>query len=430
MRKLWTGMLCTMLTAGLLAGCGSTGTDSTGTSSSGGEGVKNVTLKMFVAQPRFKEQYDSYIAKFVAKQKAENNVNVDVQLEMPTADNAAQILKTRLASNDGPDIFALHAVNESPSFYKAGYLEDLSDQPFASKLLDNVKPSVTSMDGKIIALPLETLSWGYIYNKTIFEEQGLTPPQTLTEMKEVIAKLKASNITPFELSYKEAWVPQLILPLAVGGMVKTENPDFVDRMGKDEGSFAEMKTAIFDVFDLINANGTAKATEASADDGAASFAAGKTAMWLQGPWYAETILKSNPDLQIGVAPLPLNDNPDATLINLSASTSLAVSSASKNKELAKEFLNFMLDDQESNSFFESVKFNPVATIHTYKNFPWVDEATAYVKEGKSVQDPTIPQAVKDEAGKALQSYYAGQINQDDVISALDKAWKSFNKVNR
>lgn len=221
MNKMTKGVLCTFLTATLLAGCGSNnGTNNSNAAEEGNTGsgtAKSVTLKMFIAQPRFKEQYDNYIAEFVKKEKADKNIDVSVQLEMPTADNASQILKTRLASNDAPDIFAIHAVNEIPSYYKAGYLEDLTDQPFVGKLLDSVKPSVTTTDGKVVALPLETLSWGYLYNKTIFAENGLTPPTTLTEMKAVTEKLKAKNVTPFVLSYKESWIPQLVLPLAVGG---------------------------------------------------------------------------------------------------------------------------------------------------------------------------------------------------------------------
>lgn len=434
MMKMWKGIVGTAVIAALLAGCGSGGgsnaanneTPGTGGGSANG---KSVSLKMFIAQPRLKEHYDKYIDAFVAKEKAEKNIDVTVQLEMPPADTAPQILKTRLASNDAPDVFAIHAVNEIPSFYKAGYLEDLSDQPFVGKLLESVKPSVTTEDGKIVAVPLETLSWGYLYNKTIFKEQGLTPPTTLTEMKAVIEKLKQNNITPFVLSDKESWIPQLFLPLTVGAMVNTEKPDFIDRMNKDEGSFSELK-GMFNIIDLVYANGTKNGLEVGGDDGAAMFATGKAAMWVQGPWYAETILKSNPDIDFGVAALPINDNPDATMINLSTSTSLAVSKTSKNKEVALDFINYILDDKDSSAFYQALKFNPVATVHDYSSYPWVDDAMVYVKAGKSYQDPRIPQAVKDESGKALQSYIAGQISQDDIVTALDKAWKSFNKVNK
>jgi raffinose/stachyose/melibiose transport system substrate-binding protein len=384
---------------------------------------------MFIAQPRLKEHYDKYINAFVAKEKKDKNIDVTVQLEMPPADNAAQILKTRLASNDAPDVFALHAVNEIPPFYKAGYLEDLSGQPFVNKLMDSVKPSVTTKDGKVVAVPLETISWGYLYNKKIFKDLDLQPPGTLTEMKAVVEKLKANNVKPFLLSYKESWIPQLFVPLTAGAMMNTQNKDFIDRMNQDKGSFSEMKS-MFDIIDLVNSNGTDKALEIGGDDGSAAFASGKAAMWIQGPWFAETILKSDPKMDFGVAPLPINDDSNATLINLSTSTSLAVSSTSKNKEVALDFVNYVLDDKDSSAFYEALKFNPISKVHTFKSYPWVNDATEYVKAGKSYQDPSIPQAVKDEAGKSLQSYYAGQLSQDDVIKALDKAWKSYNKVNK
>ncbi|MDQ0049349.1 raffinose/stachyose/melibiose transport system substrate-binding protein [Paenibacillus polymyxa] len=425
--KMWKGVLSTMLVGTLLAGCGanSSGSDSSG---SGGDG-NTVNLKMFIAQPRLKEHYDKYINAFVAKEKKDKNIDVTVQLEMPPADNAAQILKTRLASNDAPDVFALHAVNEIPPFYKAGYLEDLSGQPFVNKLMDSVKPSVTTKDGKVVAVPLETISWGYLYNKKIFKDLDLQPPGTLTEMKAVVEKLKANNVKPFLLSYKESWIPQLFVPLTAGAMMNTQNKDFIDRMNQDKGSFSEMKS-MFDIIDLVNSNGTDKALEIGGDDGSAAFASGKAAMWIQGPWFAETILKSDPKMDFGVAPLPINDDPNATLINLSTSTSLAVSSTSKNKEVALDFVNYVLDDKDSSAFYEALKFNPISKVHTFKSYPWVNDATEYVKAGKSYQDPSIPQAVKDEAGKSLQSYYAGQLTQDDVIKALDKAWKSYNKVNK
>ncbi|WVX13608.1 extracellular solute-binding protein [Paenibacillus peoriae] len=434
MKLAWKGTVGAILATVLLAGCASNGVGnsnendtSNGTTDTGK--AKSVTLRVFIEGPRLKEYYDKYIEQFKAKVKAEKNIDVTVQLEMPPVENASQILKTRLASNDAPDVFTLHAINNIPQYSKAGYLMDLSDQPFVGKLLDSVKPAVTNPDGKVVAVPLETLSWGYLYNKKIFSEQGIAPPTTLTEMRATVDKLKAANVTPFLLSYKDSAIPQLFLPLAVGALINTEDKNFIDQMNKDEGSFSEVKS-MFEIIDLVNKNGTNKALEVGGDDGAAAFAQGKAAMWVQGPWYAESILKSNPDMDFGVAPLPINDNPDATMINLSVSTSLAVYSGTKNKEVATDFVNYILDKKDSNDFFQALKYNPVATVHTFDSYPWINEATEYVKQGKSYQDARIPQAVKDEAGKALQSYFVGQMSQDDVVKALDKAWKSYNKLNK
>ncbi|GAA3331240.1 hypothetical protein GCM10020331_087020 [Ectobacillus funiculus] len=109
------------------------------------------------------------------------------------------------------------------------------------KIYDTIKPAVTSK-GKVVAVPLETLQWGYLYNKKIFNDLNLKVPQTISEMKEVVKVLKEHNITPFLLSYKDVYVPQLFfLPLTVGAAVNTDQPDFIDKMSKGEGSFSELK---------------------------------------------------------------------------------------------------------------------------------------------------------------------------------------------
>jgi raffinose/stachyose/melibiose transport system substrate-binding protein len=152
---------------------------------------RKVELKVFMSFPRFKDQFESYFEQFKAKELAEKNIDVSIKLEMPNPDQAKQILQTRLASNDAPDLFTLHAIADIPTYYKAGYLSDLSDQPFVPKVYESVRKTVT-FDGKVVALPLESLSWGYLYNKKIFADAGIAPPQTLDEMKAAIEKLNGS----------------------------------------------------------------------------------------------------------------------------------------------------------------------------------------------------------------------------------------------
>ena len=168
---------------------------------------KKVTLKVFMTFPRFQEQFEAYFEDFKAKELEEKNIDVTIELEMPNSDQAAQILKARLSSNDAPDLFTLHAIADIPSFYEAGYLSDLSSQPFVSDLLENVKDIVT-YDGKVVALPMESLAWGYLYNKDIFAKYNLTAPDTIAEMLNVVKVLKENNETPFLLAFQESWIPQ------------------------------------------------------------------------------------------------------------------------------------------------------------------------------------------------------------------------------
>lgn len=416
-----------LILVGLLAACGGEKkSEGSGNSEAPKVGDK-VKLKVFLPQARFKNIYENYFDEFAKKYEEENGVEVTFQLEMPGINEASQILQTRLASDDSPDVFAVHAINEIPRFAKAGYLEDLTDQPFVENLLETPKEAVTN-DGKVLAVPMETLHWGYLYNIDMFEKYDLELPLTITEMEAVTETLKENGETPFISSYQDQDVPQYYLPLEVGALVNTESTDFIDNMNNDSGSFADLE-AFFDMMDLQNANGTERPFETDSDQGSNKFANGEAAMWVMGPWYAETILAANEDFNFGVAPLPVNDNPEATMINTSVSTSLAVSSESKHKEVAKALVNYMLDEEDSGQVFQDLRFNPVTKFHDFEPYPWLTEALKYANEGKSYLDLSIPNAVKSESEKVLQSYLGGQIEKEEVIEALDRAWKQANKLN-
>jgi raffinose/stachyose/melibiose transport system substrate-binding protein len=153
-------------------------------------------------------------------------------------------------------------------------------------------------------------------------------------------------------------------------------------------------------------------------------------MWVQGPWMAESMLSTNDKFNFGVAPLPINDDPNTTLIDLSTSTSLAVSKVSEVKDVAKDFINYVLDEQDSSAFYESLGFNPISDVHTFEPYAWLEDSAKYVEEGKVYQDPLLPAAVKSASEKLLQSYYAGDASKEDVIDGLDSAWQEYNKINK
>lgn len=212
-------VIAIMLMGLLLAACGNNTkvnneTSNEGNTNKGTEVVKpeatDVKLSiMLTGLGRFKDQFDEYLTQFAKKELAEKNINITYELELPAEKT---LLKTRLASGDAPDIYSLHAAFDAADFEKGGYLPDLTNEPFVGKLMDDVRDIVT-INGKVFAVPMESFAWNYLYNKTIFEQYGLTPPTTLTEMKQVVETLNSNKVTPFMLPYKDAyfagWLTQL-----------------------------------------------------------------------------------------------------------------------------------------------------------------------------------------------------------------------------
>ena len=387
---------------------------------------REAELNIMMSFPQYMDQWETYCNQFEEKVLAEQNIKLTINLEMPSSDQYESVLQARLTGDDAPDLYTVHS-NNLKVYNEAGNLADLSGQPFVSKLYENVRDTVT-VDGKVLAVPIESMAWGVLYNKAIFAECGLTAPKTLDELKNVVTVLEAKGYTPFMLAFQEQWVPQLMTALTLGGKVSGELTDWVDRMYKDAGSYEEVRE-IFDVIDLIMQHGTDRAMEEGSQAGAADFANGKAAIFVQGTWAAGTVMETNPDFQLGVFALPINNDENCTRVNLSTSTTLAVHPSSKEMDLALAFANYVLDDQDSSALFQSCTFNPIATCHTYEAASWVADASAYVANGHAYQDLVLPSAVTEEQGKLLQEYYVGSVTVDQFIARMDEVFKQANALN-
>lgn len=247
-------------------------------------------------------------------------------------------------------------------------------------------------------------------------------------MESICETLKAKGYTPFMLAFQEQWVPQLMTGLTLGDIVSGKLNDWLERMYKDKGSYEEVRE-IFDVIDLIMANGTDRAMEEGSEAGAADFALGKAAMFVQGTWASNTIMTTNPDMELGVFALPINEDPNCTRVNLSTSTTLGVHPDSKELDLALKFANYVLDAKDSSALFQACSFNPLADCHDYEAYSWVADASAYVAAGRAYQDLVLPSSVTDEQGRLLQEYYVGTVTVDEIIERLDAAFQAANALN-
>ena len=390
------------------------------------EEPREAELNIMMSFPQYMDQWETYAKQFEEKMLAEENIKVTVNLEMPSSDQYESILQARLSGGDAPDLYTLHC-NNLATYNDAGYLYDLSGEPLADVIFDNVKETVT-IDGKLLAVPIESQAWGVLYNKAIFEECGLKAPDTLSDLESICETLKAKGYTPFMLAFQEQWVPQLMTGLTLGDIVSGKLNDWLERMYKDEGSYEEVRE-IFDVIDLIMANGTDRAMEEGSEAGAADFALGNAAMFVQGTWASNTIMTTNPDMKLGVFALPINEDPNCTRVNLSTSTTLAVHPDSQELDLALKFANYVLDAKDSSALFQSCSFNPLADCHDYEAYSWVADASAYVAAGRAYQDLVLPSSVTDEQGRLLQEYYVGSVTVDEIIERLDAAFRAANALS-
>src|SRR5689334_23601546 len=164
-------LLAVITAVSLLAAC------SGGTKAGSSSGTDSKTLTL--------ASVDQGSIEDVVKAFEAANPGVKVNFTTSGADQYQQQIRTQLASGTAPDVMTVWPGNGNPGatyvLAKPGYLLDLSDQPWVSKLPAGLK-SVTQYDGKTYNAIFGVNGIGAVYNKEALDKAGLTPPSTWTEL--------------------------------------------------------------------------------------------------------------------------------------------------------------------------------------------------------------------------------------------------------
>jgi raffinose/stachyose/melibiose transport system substrate-binding protein len=172
-----------------------------------GSAKSDVTLTMMVSQGWTFPGDDEVIAKF----KEKTGITVDLQI-IPSAQHP-DLVKARLSSGEGPDIFMV----QTNEFLLKGavidpekYLLDMSGESWLNVMPKNRLPAV-SYNGKNYGFMAwyNSPEWVYVYNKTLFNELGIEEPTNFAEMDAACAKILAAGITPIYEAVSDGWHHQL-----------------------------------------------------------------------------------------------------------------------------------------------------------------------------------------------------------------------------
>ena len=110
--------------------------------------------------------------------------NVTFELEtLPGGTEGDNLVKTRLATGEMTDIFWYNSGSLLQALNPEQSLVDLSGEPFIANLDESFLPTVSAGDA-IFGVPYETaMGGGILYNKKIFEENGLSVPNVLGRVR-------------------------------------------------------------------------------------------------------------------------------------------------------------------------------------------------------------------------------------------------------
>lgn len=437
-KKLLATLLCTAMTIGLVAGCGSstqTSSGDTGDTSAAIEEAKTdtatdtaadeegeVELYMFISGPEYADSINELLAEY---KTVKPNVTINYET---TQNDYPTMLKAKLNAGECPDIFSSTAGKEIETYKEYSY--DLSGQPVQEAMLPAIQTSMQDADGNgCYGFHYVGDQYGIIYNQDCLDAAGVTSlPKTLDELEECCEKLQAAGIQPFACGWAEWWVfKQSLIPFL------TESVDnyatFVNDMeaGTDSLNNHEMiKDNMFRFVDIVKANCESKPLESDLASMQAALATGKAAMGLgMGPWAESSLLAINPDMNINYGGYPVSDDPAQCQIAAGASQALRVNKDSEHLQAALDFINWWFTSDYGREWLINLGSVPSIDTNGVYSSKMVEIAAKDMGEngagniGTSYSTDAFWQAF----GESFQSYVEGSASKEDTITKIEKDWK-------
>lgn len=412
-------LLSLTLIAGIFAGCSS--------NNSSGDNKKNdgdqVTLNFF----QFKVEIADQLAEMIKEFEAEHpNIKIKLETVGGGADYGAA-LKAKFASGEEPDIFNNGGFKELELWKEK--LADLSDEPWAKHVLPIGKVPMTDQeDGKLYGMPVNLEGYGFIYNKDLFKEAGITePPTTISELKAASEKLKAKGITPFSAGYGEWWVigqHLLNIPFAQQDDPEAFIAGLYDGSEKIVGNeeFKKFKEVLDTEINFGNSN----PLTTDYNTQVTQFASGQTAMLQQGNWTENMIYEVNPDMNMGFLPISISDDADANRLPVGVPNNWVLNKNSKHLEEAKTFLNWMVSSDTGKRYItEEFAFIPAFdNIEPAGLGDLGQSILEYSKDDKTIPWTWFmwPDGANKEFAASIQEYAAGKIDFDTLLERFQSSW--------
>ncbi|MET7394918.1 extracellular solute-binding protein [Dactylosporangium sp. NPDC005572] len=361
------------------------------------------------------------------------NPGVKVRYTTSGADQYQQQIRTQLASGTAPDVMTVWPGNGNPGatfvLAKPGYLMDLSDQPWASKLPAGLK-SVAQYQGKTYNAVFGLNGIGAVYNEQALAQAGLKAPGTWTELL-AFCKAAAGKGTPaFALGIQDNWVNQLALYALAATVVFGTDRDFDTKLQSGATSFAKSpwttamaKYQEMDKTGCFQKNPLGTSYEASQD----LAATGKTLGIIQGNWVVALLKGKNPSGTFTLKALPATDTPAEFMMPAAAGAGYGVNAKAKNKDLALKFVNFVMSPEGMKVFNAKQGSLPSLADSGSAVDPAFTELTTYLKDNRTVpfMDQLWPNAkVQQTMLSGLQEIFSGQSTPDKVLAAMDADYKA------
>ncbi len=341
MKKGWLLSFTSLLLLFMLSACGggSSITEESGTDTETADGKQEILLWHYYtgSEEYLTELLDNF-------NQSQDEIHVKSEY-VPFSDIKKQ-LSIGSAGGNLPDIIISDTVDNA-SLASMGVLADITDKVENWEETENFLESPlqsTVYEGKNYGMPLTSNALGLFYNKGMFEEAGMEPPETWGELKETAAELTTEDQKGLGVSAvksEEATFQFYPFLYSAGG----------DYQHLDS---AEANKALLLIKDMLDAGSMSEDILSSTqDDLATKFSSEQLAMMVNGPWMIERLQEANPDMDFGIVPIPQDKQVSSVL----GGDNIEITKEA-NVDAAWEFLKWLLTPEQIEGFTKNTGYFP------------------------------------------------------------------------
>lgn len=320
------------------------------------------------------------------------------------------------------------------------YLLELSSEQWTA---DGGKEYGVIINEEVYSFPMLIESVGLLYNAEVIESVTGEPfvwsdYSSFEEFQNLLSQLVEGGISKPVAINKDDWS----LANHFFGQVynqqgnsDAESQAFIDglKSGNNQLSDNERFNSLMDSFDLLaeyNIN-SEDPLSAEYDMNNMYFAEGEVAFWYNGSWATDVYTTTE---KIGMMPLPqkYTDGEVNDRLISGASKTLVIDqeySTAEQQQAAKDFLNWLVYDENGQSFMiDECNIIPAfANIEKTVAAPLSVAAQKFIQDGKAqFWYQTIPGNHGTEVGASLQKYLSGNIDRAALADEIDAYWANQN----
>ncbi len=283
-----------------------------------------------------------------------NEAHPGITLEILPQENLNETLRVAIQGDEAPDILQTPGANFISEFVEAGLVlpldEVAAELGWQDKLLGWAFGS-GQLGGQLYSIPLTYESLVLFYNKTLFDEQGWSPPTNIEEFNALAEAAIALGVHP-TAGGNATWqgYNEIILGMYLSNVAGPDN--FYSAM---TGEIPWADESIADSYELFRqhmvdgwfSGGLENYLANGGDDAPVELAAGLSAMMMDGTWRFRGIDQFfvENDTVWDWAPLPtMSDRTDDYNYTLATGSTLSINGASANVDAAVKVMDFLLSD--------------------------------------------------------------------------------------